>query len=155
MAHFYLVHTSLLFFCRRPHAGRYGFVSNEPPDYMNILPEEQKLAEITSNIWGTKFKIVGSNHDYLPPHVGQINYKASLLHLQPRQMRLEILDLKEESLDPLDELNNDIDDLVSWFDEDQRSEDFSDNQNRSRSGSGAMFLSDDEEDSDKGMKAQP
>lgn len=30
-------------------------------------------------------------------------------------MRLEIIDLKEESLDPFDEYNNDVDDLASWI----------------------------------------
>ena len=75
-------------------AGRYGFVSHEPPDYMNILPEDKRLAEVSSNIWGTKFKIVGVSLSFLPQNLGQINYKASLLHLQPRQMTLEIIDLK-------------------------------------------------------------
>ena len=38
-------------------------------------------------------------------------------------MRLEIIDLKEESLDPFDEFNNDLDDITSWMEDDQRSED--------------------------------
>ena len=119
---------------------------------MNILPEDKRLAEVSSNIWGTKFKIVGLNPNFVPENLGQINYKASLLHLQPRQMRLEIMDLKEESNDPLE----DEEDLASWLeDEDQRSEDNyfdSGRQSRqgSRSGSGAMFMSDEEEDGDKG-----
>ena len=82
-----------LFRYRGTAASRYGFVSHEPPDYMNILPEEKRLAEVSSNIWGTKFKIVGVSLNFLPQNLGQINYKASLLHLQPRQMTLEIIDL--------------------------------------------------------------
>ena len=62
-------------------AGRYGFVSHEPPDYMNILPEDKRLAEVSSNIWGTKFKILGLSLNYLPQNLGQINYKASLFVL--------------------------------------------------------------------------
>ena len=65
-------------------------------DYANILPEEGRLAEVSSNFWGTKFKILGLDLKHLPPNLGQINYKASLLHLQPRQMRLEIADLKDD-----------------------------------------------------------
>ena len=38
----------------------------------------------------------------LPSNLGQINYKASLLHLQPRQMRLEITDLKDDDEDDLE-----------------------------------------------------
>ncbi len=111
---------------------------------MNILPEDKRLAEVSSNIWGTKFKILGLNLSCVPQHLGQINYKASLLHLQPRQMRLEIMDLREESNDPLNDLIEDVDDLASWLEDDQRSEDSSsmapDNKNRS------MFMSDDEDD---------
>ena len=94
-------------------AGRYGFVSHEPPDYMNILPEDKRLAEVSSNIWGTKFKILGLSLNYLPQNLGQINYKASLLHLQPRQMTLEIIDLKEESSDPLADIDEN-EDGSSW-----------------------------------------
>ena len=134
-------------FRRGAGAGRYGFVSHEPPDYMNILPEDKRLAEVSSNIWGTKFKIIGVNLNFVPQHLGQINYKASLLHLQPRQMRLGIMDLKEESNDPLD--LEDADDLSSWLDDDQRSED-SQSTRQSRKGSGAVFMSDDEDETDKG-----
>ena len=62
-----------LFLFRRTPAGRYGFVSYEPPDYMNILPEDRKLVEVSSNIWGTKFKIVGTNHETLPTYLGQVS----------------------------------------------------------------------------------
>lgn len=122
---------------------------------MNILPEDQRLAEVSSNIWGTKFKIVGANLAFVPRHLGQINYKASLLHLQPRQMRLEIMDLKEES-NEIDEQDND--DLTSWLEDDQRSEDSerqSSSRQESRAGSqAAMFMSDDEEDNDKGNEME-
>ena len=69
-------------------------------EFANILPEEARLAEVSSNFWGTKFKIAGVDADeQLPSDLGQINYKASLLHLQPRQMRLEITDLKDDEED--------------------------------------------------------
>lgn len=50
------------------------------------------LIEVTSNIWGTKFKINGVA-SYLPQDLGQVLYKTSLLHLQPRQMTITILEL--------------------------------------------------------------
>merc|ERR1719414_1599342 len=59
---------------RRTNVGRYGFVSHEPIDYMNILPEDNRLAEVSSNIWGTKFKILGVNLEHVPSLLGQINY---------------------------------------------------------------------------------
>ena len=61
-------------FYRRTPAGRYGFVSYEPPDYMNILPEDRKLVEVSSNIWGTKFKIIGTHFETLPTYLGQVSF---------------------------------------------------------------------------------
>ena len=59
--------------------------------------------EVTSNIWGTKFKIHGLA-SFLPDDLGQILYKTSLLHLQPRQMTITLLelanDLKPQARDP-------------------------------------------------------
>ena len=68
-------------------------------------------------------------------------------------MRLEIIDLKEESSDAaLDEFTE-PDDLGSWLEDDQRSEDSEANSGRgSRATGSALFLSDDEEDNDKGTK---
>lgn len=80
---------------RRNHSHYFGYLGNEEVDYLNILPEEGRMVEITSNIWGTKFKIHGL-HMSLPPLLGQISYKASLLHLQPRQMRLIVTELKDD-----------------------------------------------------------
>lgn len=42
---------------------------------------------MTSNIWGTKFRIRGIASG-LAVNLGQVTYKTSLLHLQPRQMTL-------------------------------------------------------------------
>ena len=58
---------------RRTGVGRYGYISHEPPDYINILPEDNRLAEVSSNIWGTKFKILGVNLDHVPSLLGQVN----------------------------------------------------------------------------------
>lgn len=49
------------------------------------------LVAIKSNIWGTKFKFCGQN--YLQNTIGQITYKTSLFHLQPRQMKIILDDL--------------------------------------------------------------
>lgn len=50
---------------------------------------------MTSNIWGTKFKIHGLAKT-LPANLGQVTYKTSLLHLQPRQMTLVITELRDD-----------------------------------------------------------
>lgn len=51
--------------------------------------------EVTSNIWGTKFKIHGVANS-VPANLGQITYKTSLLHLQPRQMTLVVTELRDD-----------------------------------------------------------
>lgn len=63
--------------------------------YIDTLPEEVKLVEVTSNIWGTKFKIHGLAKT-VPANLGQVTYKTSLLHLQPRQMTLVITELRDD-----------------------------------------------------------
>jgi hypothetical protein len=55
--------------------------------------------EVTSNIWGTKFKIHGLA-SYLPEDLGEVVYKTSLLHLQPRQMTISIMELSCDELRP-------------------------------------------------------
>ncbi|CAH1798615.1 unnamed protein product [Owenia fusiformis] len=59
--------------------------------YDDNLPENSRLVSVTSNIWGTKFKIYGTN-PAVPDEMGSITYKTSLLHLQPRQMTVIIND---------------------------------------------------------------
>jgi len=80
---------------RRNQPHYFGYSGNEEVDYLNTLPEEERMVEIRSNIWGTKFKIHGIDIS-LPPLLGQISYKASLLHLQPRQMRLIVTEMRED-----------------------------------------------------------
>ncbi|XP_065581676.1 tubby-related protein 4-like isoform X2 [Artemia franciscana] len=70
-------------------------------NHQDNLPEVSKLAEITSNIWGTRFKLTGVS-DSIPEELGQITYRTSLLHLQPRQMSLlvTVLDGVSSGLEP-------------------------------------------------------
>lgn len=63
--------------------------------YVDTLPEHARLVEVTSNIWGTKFKIHGLA-DCVPANLGQVTYKTSLLHLQPRQMSLVMTELRDD-----------------------------------------------------------
>lgn len=60
--------------------------------YMDEMPEAERLILVTSNIWGTKFKILGLS-PRLPSCLGTISYRTSVLHLQPRQMTLHIKEL--------------------------------------------------------------
>ncbi|CAG9817981.1 unnamed protein product [Phaedon cochleariae] len=63
--------------------------------YVDTLPEHVRLVEVTSNIWGTKFKIHGLPSS-VPANLGQVTYKTSLLHLQPRQMTLVMTELSDD-----------------------------------------------------------
>ncbi|XP_063237864.1 tubby-related protein 4 [Bacillus rossius redtenbacheri] len=63
--------------------------------YVDTLPEHIRLVEVTSNIWGTKFKIHGLATS-VPANLGQVTYKTSLLHLQPRQMSLVMTELRDD-----------------------------------------------------------
>lgn len=70
--------------------------------YDDSLPESSHLVSITSNIWGTKFRFSGLA-TFLPNELGSVTYKTSLLHLQPRQMTVGIVEL---SNDPHSQLND-------------------------------------------------
>ncbi|KPJ02892.1 Tubby-related protein 4 [Papilio xuthus] len=84
---------------------------DDPPDelaYIDSLPEDVRLVEVTSNIWGTKFKMHGLAKN-VPANLGQVTYKTSLLHLQPRQMTLMITELRDDyPLDPDPNFNPNI-----------------------------------------------
>ncbi|XP_015603782.1 tubby-related protein 4 [Cephus cinctus] len=83
---------------RRKNRRRREEKSNEETDdlaYVDTLPEHARLVEVTSNIWGTKFKIHGLA-DSVPANLGQVTYRTSLLHLQPRQMTLVMTELRDD-----------------------------------------------------------
>ena len=58
--------------------------------------QKQRLVEVTSNLWGTKFKIHGLA-PFLPEDLGHILYKTSLLHLQPRQMTIGVMEMNPDN----------------------------------------------------------
>ena len=60
-----------------------------------LSTQVSRLVEITSNIWGTKFRFTGLA-SFLPDDLGSVTYKTSLLHLQPRQMTVTIFELTSE-----------------------------------------------------------
>ncbi|KAF5286901.1 hypothetical protein FQA39_LY00434 [Lamprigera yunnana] len=75
------------------HVGNEG--DGDDLAYVDTLPEHVRLVEVTSNIWGTKFKIHGLVNS-VPANLGQVTYKTSLLHLQPRQMTLVMTELRDD-----------------------------------------------------------
>ena len=57
-----------------------------------MIFQSSKLVEVTSNIWGTKFQIIGCA-SFLSEFLGHVVYKTSLLHLQPRQMTITLSEI--------------------------------------------------------------
>ncbi|XP_078053392.1 WD40 superfamily protein Tusp isoform X2 [Augochlora pura] len=80
---------------RRKRAEDKSNEENDDLTYVATLPEHARLVEVTSNIWGTKFKFHGLA-DSVPANLGQVTYRTSLLHLQPRQMTLVITELRDD-----------------------------------------------------------
>ncbi|TRY87180.1 hypothetical protein DNTS_031717 [Danionella cerebrum] len=81
---------------RKPSIGSPSLTRRE--FLLDDITQHNYLAQVTSNIWGTKFKIVGLAA-FLPTNLGAVIYKTSLLHLQPRQMTIYLPEVRKISLD--------------------------------------------------------
>ncbi|KAE8601803.1 hypothetical protein XENTR_v10013802 [Xenopus tropicalis] len=81
---------------RKPSIGSPSLTRRECP--LEDITQHNYLAQVTSNIWGTKFKIVGLAA-FLPANLGAVIYKTSLLHLQPRQMTIYLPEVRKISMD--------------------------------------------------------
>ncbi|XP_022081827.1 tubby-related protein 4-like [Acanthaster planci] len=90
--------------------------------FLDSLPEQNRLVEVTSNIWGTKFKLHGLAR-FLPANLGQVHYRTSLLHLQPRQMTIALVELRPDAKPRRDDDEDaDFDPNVFSEDEDEPGE---------------------------------
>uniref|UniRef100_A0A672NPF6 Tubby-related protein 4-like n=1 Tax=Sinocyclocheilus grahami TaxID=75366 RepID=A0A672NPF6_SINGR len=81
---------------RKPSIGSPSLTRRESP--LDDITQHNYLAQVTSNIWGTKFKIVGLAA-FLPTNLGAVIYKTSLLHLQPRQMTIYLPEVRKISVE--------------------------------------------------------
>ncbi|KAI4878039.1 hypothetical protein NFI96_000412 [Prochilodus magdalenae] len=79
---------------RKPSIGSPSLSRREFP--LEDTTQHNYLAQVTSNIWGTKFKIVGLA-SFMPTNLGAVIYKTSLLHLQPRQMTVYLPEVRKIS----------------------------------------------------------
>uniref|UniRef100_A0A8C2B332 TUB like protein 4a n=1 Tax=Cyprinus carpio TaxID=7962 RepID=A0A8C2B332_CYPCA len=81
---------------RKPSIGSPSLTRRE--FLLDDITQHNYLAQVTSNIWGTKFKIVGLAA-FLPTNLGAVIYKTSLLHLQPRQMTIYLPEVRKISVE--------------------------------------------------------
>lgn len=65
------------------------------PDNSFHLSEKHELVRIKSNIWGTKFKLINEPNSMIKNRsvLATVVYRASILHLQPRQIFLKLRDM--------------------------------------------------------------
>ncbi|NXC20268.1 TULP4 protein, partial [Corythaeola cristata] len=81
---------------RKPSIGSPSLTRREFP--LEDITQHNYLAQVTSNIWGTKFKIVGLAA-FLPTNLGAVIYKTSFFYLQPRQMTIYLPEVLFFSMD--------------------------------------------------------
>ncbi|KAI1308650.1 Tubby-related protein 4 [Halotydeus destructor] len=99
-----------------PTNGRADFLKPEST-YADEMPETDKLVLINSNIWGTKFKVL-SLCSWLPSCLGTVTYRTSLLHLQPRQMTLQIKELGGRRKTSLPEMDGRVNSTFAMSEDD-------------------------------------
>jgi hypothetical protein len=68
-----------------------NLITSSKQNHQKKLFKRSVLVNIKSNLWGTIFRFYGTR--YLPSFIGEIVYKTSLFHLQPRQMTITLENL--------------------------------------------------------------